>query len=135
MSPKPFPFPLGVGIDICNVDRIAYNLRFKNKREAFVRKLFTRLEWPGIWRKFLITERAMKAHGRAAVSHYQEQDVESHSKIDAIDPQSMWNVPSLSSSPDLFTDSETRIGFFPDSRSSLGRLVSFVAGRSAYILC
>jgi len=100
-----------------------------------VRKLFTRLEWPGIWREFLITERAMKAHGRASVSHYQEQELESYSKIDAIDPQSMWNVPSLSSSPDLFTSSETRRGFFSDRRSPLGRLVSFVAGRSAYILC
>lgn len=52
MVPKAFPFPIGVGTDICQIHRIAAILRRRETRERWARKVFTRLEWPSLWRAF-----------------------------------------------------------------------------------
>lgn len=52
MVPKAFPYPIGVGTDICQVHRIASFLRRRDIRERWARRVFTRLEWPSLWRAF-----------------------------------------------------------------------------------
>lgn len=53
MPPKPFPFPIGVGTDICHTTRFLRFIRDDEVMNQFARKVFTRLEWPYLYRKFL----------------------------------------------------------------------------------
>lgn len=52
MPPRPFPYPLGTGIDICKVSRVANIIRDDGNATRWVAKVFSRLEWPAIWRRF-----------------------------------------------------------------------------------
>lgn len=57
MVPKPFPYPLGVGIDVCQVHRVASFLRTEDSRNRWARRVFTRLEWPAVLNQYLLTQR------------------------------------------------------------------------------
>lgn len=52
MAPKPFPYPLGIGTDICHLPRIFSLMQKENTVNLWSRKVFTRLEWPSLVRKF-----------------------------------------------------------------------------------
>lgn len=49
---KPFPSPYCPGHDICQISRIAAILRDEATLSHWARRVFTRLEWPALVRRF-----------------------------------------------------------------------------------
>ncbi|KAL8642554.1 MAG: hypothetical protein Q9228_000780 [Teloschistes exilis] len=53
MAPKPFPYLIRQGVDICRVSRVSKILEKPNHELLrWALKIFTRQEWPQLWRQF-----------------------------------------------------------------------------------
>ncbi len=52
MPPKQFPYPIGIGIDVCKPLRILRIMQDHRKLNAWLRKVFNRLEWPFLVSQF-----------------------------------------------------------------------------------
>lgn len=124
MAPKPFPFPFSVGVDVCRISRIAALLRHKDVRNRWARRVFTRLEWPVICRRF---ERANRLEGHsvreAQKERQQSADVEKKPEND------IWMLPDLSTQAEILGDDGVFQSAVADPRSRLGALAGFLAGR------
>ena len=123
MAPKPFPFPISVGVDICRIRRIADLIRQETIRNRWARRIFTRLEWPALCRRF---QRAT----------YQAEDSKSLRKIEKqgatveeSSAENIWTLPKLTKHPDLFDDQQGYLTLIQDERSKIGVLVRHLAGR------
>lgn len=130
-APKPFPFPIGIGTDVCRVNRIAAILRREYTRNRWVRKVFTRLEWPALHKKFQDIEKAkgepieqanlandqnLGDEGQPAANYY--------TKIG-------WMLPKLSGYSSIFRNEKSYWSAIADDRSALGGLARHLAGRWA----
>ena len=134
MAPKPFPFPVGIGIDLCRVNRIAAILRHEHTLNRWARKVFTRLEWPALCRRL---ERVEKASGEplregADAGKDQVQGNESHAVANHID-NARWMLPKLSGYSSTFEADELYWSAIADERSTLGALAHHLAGRSEFL--
>ena len=130
MAPKPFPFPIGIGIDACRVNRIAAILRREHTRNRWVRKVFTRLEWPALCRRLQRIEKALGGpNGQADAAGDPELDSENDVIADHYD-NSIWLLPRLSKYFSVFEDERLYWSAVADERSALGALSRHLAGRS-----
>ncbi|KAL9129080.1 MAG: hypothetical protein Q9217_002387 [Psora testacea] len=136
MVPKPFPYPISIGTDICNVYRIAGLLRLRDVRERWVKRTFTRLEWPAIWQSFLrvrLNSDGKKSIGVKDYDFFVKKAEDAASELDEEDKSGIWRLPDLSTS-----DIELRImakesfnKMIGDEKSPLGQLTRHLAGRWA----
>ncbi len=129
-APRPFPFPLGIGTDVCRVNRIAAILRYEYTRNRWARKVFTRLEWPALCRRL---QRLEKTTGEPAG----QVDVTSDQKLGKEDQTvarnsetAIWMLPRLSRYSSIFEDENSYWSTIADERSALGALARHLAGRS-----
>ena len=127
MAPKPFPFPLGVGVDVCRTRRIAALLRQENIRNQWARRVFTRLEWPALCKRF---DRANGGEGEVVGSSDQKKSCNNSTASD-IDSGSndVWMLPELSKHSEVLQDSELFWSTIEDGRSKLAVLAHYLAGR------
>lgn len=123
MPPRPFPYPISSGIDACSVHRIASILRSPDLTNRWARRVFTRLEWPGLWSRFLETQRALAASGG---SHWRQSVLDNQlAKIrhPSIVDESVWMLPRLSvNAPhDTVRPLEDQVSFMGLARHLAGR--------------
>ena len=125
MAPKPFPFPIGVGIDICRISRIAAILRSEQFRNRWARRVFTRLEWSALGKRF---QRAQESKGESLSQSEtrRDQPLGEDSNI------TIWMVPKLSKFSSILDDQDQTAYWsaVAEERSALGNLVRHLAGRS-----
>ena len=133
MVPKPFPYPIGVGTDICSINRIAGLLRLRDTRERWIRRTFTRLEWPGIWQSFQRVRLAASYNGGStAVKDYEffVKKVEDAARATEVD--GVWRLPDLATATNdlhnLGLNAFNKI--VADEKLPLGQLTRHLAGRS-----
>lgn len=132
MIPKPFPFPIEVGVDICRTARIASLLRQERTRNRWAQRVFTRLEWSALVRRFQRVDRAdgetySQAQARQQQLKYARQEPEEGMG----DPQQdIWMLPKLSSLTSILEDQDAYWSAIGDDRSRLGILARHLAGRS-----
>ena len=131
-APKPFPFPIGIGTDICRVNRIAAILRHEYIRNRWARKIFTRLEWPALCRRLQRVEKAVEEPVKRA-------DVGSDARLENTSgtvmrfyDNSIWMLPSLSGYSSIFEDENLYWSTVADERSALGALARHLAGRLGF---
>lgn len=135
MAPRPFPYPLGVGVDICQVHRVAGFLRREELRNRWARKVFTRLEWPEIRKSFLRAQRANTDQRGNAIRKdpeaYQRENKEFEDEDVGVE-NSLWMLPSLSNFSKLLDDPNNNnyMTAISNERSPLGTLARHLAGRS-----
>ena len=131
MAPKPFPFPLGVGVDICRISRIAALLRQEKIRNQWARRVFTRLEWPALCKRF---EHANCVEGELFKSPNQERNDENNNdytmRTEDICSNNVWMLPELSEHSEVLEDSKLYWSTIADGRSKLAVLAHYLAGRS-----
>lgn len=133
MVPKPFPYPLGIGVDVCQVNRVARYLRTESLRNRWARKIFTRLEWRDLCEQFRSTSRAIdKQEGPSEGIDWMSKrrvfpnEVNNSSRMD----DSMWMLPKLAFYPVGTAESEKDyIDGLASSRSPISRLARHLAGR------
>ena len=132
MVPRPFNYPLNVGNDICNINRIAWILRQQSARDRFIRKIFSRLEWPFIWKAF---QRVSLSQSKPTIDTDHENRV-SYTSGER-DPAGIyssrrsspsWTLPDLSNSVDVL-DPQFFNRAINDMKSPLGCLIHHIAGR------
>ena len=131
MIPKPFPFPIEVGVDICRTARIASLLRQEKTRNRWAQRVFTRLEWPALVRRF---QRVGRADGE---THSQAQNRQQQLKDARQQPeegmgnmeQNIWMLPKLSTLSSILENEEAYWSAIGDDRSRLGILARHLAGR------
>ena len=127
MVPKPFPYPLNIGTDLCSVKRIAGLLDHRRRREQFIRRNFTRLEWPLIWKSFQRASDDPNSYdawitpNTASVTHT-EQTANGDERPLA-EESSIWSLPDWSKPLKFYTEEVL------DESSPIGSLVRHVAGR------
>ena len=110
MPPKPFPFPLGVGIDVCQTERILNIIEDGDRLNRWARRIFTRLEWPWIYQKINLAYEGIQTQALS----------ESTSEAELLLPQV---------SKDILLDYKTRADLsFVSSR--INNLAQFLTGRS-----
>ena len=126
VAPKPFPFPIGIGTDVCQINRIADILRDEYKRNRWARKLFTRLEWPAL------CETLQRAEGQAEVRSDQRLENEEPAIAKDYDNE-IWMLPRLSRSSPIFEDDNSYWSAIADQRSPIGKMVRRLAGRSDFL--
>ena len=132
-APKPFPFPIGIGTDVCRVNRIAAILRREYTRNRWARKIFTRLEWPALCRRLQRAEQAIgEPFGQAHVTSDQKLEDEDHAVAKYYD-NTIWMLPRLSGYSSIFEDEKSYWSVIADERSALGALARHLAGRSDYL--
>ena len=122
MAPRPFPFPLGVGVDVCRIDRIARILRHEHFRNRWAHRTFTRLEWPEVCRRF---ERANRPQGTSNVEIKPGREGMSDGEVE----DNLWMLPGLTEHTAILGNDEEFKAALADERSSLRRLACFFAGR------
>ena len=132
MVPKPFPYPFNVGTDICKVSRLAGILCQPSQGERLVRRLFTRLEWPFIWKSLhnvslLQTDIPSGTDHKGEIS-YASGEQHAASAKDSKGDSSTWTIPGLSSSS-IGLDLRTLSRAARDTKSLFGGLVHHVSGR------
>ena len=126
MPPRPFPFPMGVGVDICQINRIAALLRKESIRNNWVRKVFTRLEWPTVCRRF---QRANRSEAESVSYSTQGQDTLPDRTNST---EHNWMLPTLSKHTDILKDETLFWSTIADRRSKLAVLAAHLTGRSAF---
>ncbi len=89
MAPKPFPYPFRVGIDVCKVSRITKIHRDVKFRNLWARRVFTRLEWPALLRKYLDTQRLLMVNAQGKL----DKEIQDH------DAHNFWMLPDFPPSP------------------------------------
>ena len=138
MTPKAFPFPIGVGVDICHINRIAAIFRREHLRNRWVRRVFTRLEWPALQTRFdranastgLPLNQIFADNDRSSVDRSKEilegNEISTHS----------WSLPKLSEFSSRLEDADESIYWsaIADERSTLRTLIRHLAGRFVYLL-
>ena len=135
MAPRPFPFQLGVGIDICRITRIVALLRQESTRNRWARRVFTRLEWMALCRRF---ERVNQLQAGEPVEqkmiNYQQSNQENQDAPEGIkNPEKdLLMLPKLSNLSSVFEDTEAYTAAIGDARSPLGSLARHLAGRLDY---
>lgn len=119
MSSKPFPFPLGIGVDLCKINRIAALLRQEHVRNRWARKVFTRLEWVALCRRMNQANSVDKETLKRARKGWTETTL---------------TLPKLSNQSSILEDNdESRYwSAIADERAGLGDLMRFFAGRSGF---
>lgn len=119
MSSKPFPFPLGIGVDLCRINRVAALLRQEHVRNRWARKVFTRLEWLALCK-------------RIHQANSQDEETLNRAKREKVDRT--LTLPTLSTHSSILEDHDESKYWsaIADERSSLGRLMRYLAGRSAF---
>lgn len=129
MVPKPFPYLLDIGTDLCSVKRIAGLLSHRRPREQFIRRNFTRLEWPLIWKSFQRASDnsdgydAWITRKTASVSHL-EQSAKDDMRPSP-EESSIWSLPDWSKPRKSYNEEVL------DENSPIGNLVRHIAGRFA----
>ena len=132
-GPKPFPFPIGIGTDVCRVNRIAAILRHEYTRNRWARKIFTRLEWPALCRKMQRIEKAIgEPIGRADVANYGKIGDENDAVARYYD-NTIWMLPRLPEYSSVPKDNDSYWSVIADERSALGSLARHLAGRSDFL--
>ena len=131
MIPKPFPFPIEVGVDICRTARIASLLRQERTRNRWAQRVFTRLEWPALVRRFQRVDRAdgetyKQAQKRQQQLRYARQEAKEGM---GIMEQDIWMLPKLSFLTSILDNQEAYWSAIGDDRSRLGILARHLAGR------
>lgn len=122
MPPKPFPYPLQVGVDICNVNRLARIQRNENFRNLWARKVFTRLEWPYLVDRYRRARRLLMAN---AV-------IEESEKMRDHDGTVPWMLPGLPrGSLNFPSPDKTRPEDLENAPSAYMQLMRHLAGRYA----
>lgn len=131
MIPKPFPFPIEVGVDICRTARIASLLRQERTRNRWAQRVFTRLEWPALVRRFQRVDRADgETYSQAQNRQQQLKHARQGSGEDIGDmEQDIWMLPKLSTLKSIFENQEAYWSVIGDDRSRLGILARHLAGR------
>lgn len=130
MAPKPFPLPISIGIDICRVNRIAAILRHEYTRNRWARKIFSRLEWPGLCKRLRRAERVTREPvGQTDAASNQKMDKENQAIAENYD-NTIWMLPRLSGYSSIFDDEKSYWSAIGDERSALGDLARHLAGRS-----
>ena len=133
MAPKPFPFPISIGIDVCQVNRIAAILRHEHTRNRWARKTFTHLEWPALCRRLQRVEKVMEEPiGQTDAASDQKLDDESQAVGESYD-NAIWMLPRLSRFSLIFQDENLYWSAIADERSALGALARHLAGRSDFL--
>lgn len=132
-APKPFPFPIGIGIDLCRVNRIAAILRHEYTRNRWARKIFTRLEWPALCRRFQRVETAIgEPVEQLDVASDERTEIEDQ-KIAKKYDNAIWMLPGLSGYSSILEDESLYWSAIADERSPLGALARHIAGRSDFL--
>ena len=131
MIPKPFPFPIEVGVDICRTARIASLLRQERTRNRWAQRIFTRLEWPALVRRFQRVDRADgETHSQAQKRQQQLRYARQEAKEGMGDvEQDIWMLPKLSTLTSILDNQEVYRSAIGDDRSRLGILARHLAGR------
>lgn len=137
MAPKPFPYPLGVGVDICQIHRIAGFLKREEFRNRWARRIFTRLEWPELYKTFKKTNqkppaRAKKDLNRRTMGNDQRADMKALSNEGSMeDAYDVWMLPGLPNYSALLDekDNNAYMAVIANENSPLGGLARHLAGR------
>ena len=131
MIPKPFPFPIEIGVDICRTARIASLLRQERTRNRWAQRVFTRLEWPALVRRFQRLDRADGETYSQAQSRQQQLKHAREGSGEGIGypEQDMWMLPKLSTLTSILEHQEAYWSAVGDDRSRLGILTRHLAGR------
>ena len=133
IAPKPFPFPIGIGTDVCRVNRIAAILRHEYTRNRWARKIFTRLEWPALCRRFQDVEKAIgESVGQADATNDQNLEIKDHVTARYYDNE-IWMLPRLSGYSSICENENSYWSVIADERSALGALARHLAGRSDFL--
>jgi len=120
MGAKPFPSPYRTGHDICQASRIATLLQQETTRNRWARRVFTRLEWPALVRRF---QHAARADGEDEQQYQAPGERSAHQKV------GIWLLPKLSRFTMLSNDPDQCRAAIADRKSPLGSLVRHLAGR------
>ncbi|KAL2047053.1 hypothetical protein N7G274_001072 [Stereocaulon virgatum] len=128
MSPRPFPFQLGVGIDVCRIARIAALLRQESTRNRWARRVFTRIEWMALCRRF---ERVNQLQAGNSVRQAAKDESHEASVRSKIAGEDLWMLPKLPNLSSIIEDPEAYSSAINDARSPLGSLARHLAGRWA----
>ena len=127
MVPKPFPYPLNIGTDLCSVQRIAGLLNHRRPREQFIRRNFTRLEWPLIWKSFQRASDSPNSYNAwinpntASVSRLEQ--IAKADERPLAEELSIWSLPEWSKPRKSYNEDVL------EESSPIGNLVRHVAGR------
>lgn len=126
MAPKSFPFPIGVGVDVCKINRIAALTRQDDLRSRWARRVFTRLEWAGLCRR---CQRANILEGEPIKQTKREMQKNTDSKKRS--GSDIWSLPKLSKYSEILEndDQSAYWSAITDGRSRLGKLARYLAGR------
>ena len=131
-GPKPFPYPIGIGTDVCRVNRIAAILRHEYTRNRWARKIFTRLEWPALCRKMQrVAKVTGEPIGRADITR--EEKKGNVNAVARYYDNTIWMLPRLPEYPSISGDDDSRWSVIADERSALGALTRHLAGRSDFL--
>ena len=131
MVPKPFPYPLNIGTDLCSVKRVAGLLSHRRPREQFVRRNFTRLEWPLIWKSFQRASDSPNSYNAwikpntASVSHFEQ--IAKAGERPLAEDLSIWSLPDWAKPRKSYNEEVL------EETSPIGNLIRHVAGRFASI--
>ncbi len=118
---KPFPSPYSPGHDICQITRIAALLQSEKSRNRWARRIFTRLEWPGIVSRF---QQAAPAEGGS-----EQQQITAPGERSEDRKASIWALPKLSKFNTLLKGPDQCRAAIVDQLSPLGSLARHLAGR------
>ena len=131
MIPKPFPFPIEIGVDICRTARIASLLRLDRIRNRWAQRVFTRLEWPALVRRFQRVDRADGETYSQAQNRQQQLKYAREGSGEGIghSEQDIWMLPKLSTLTSILENQEAYWSAIGDDRSRLGILARHLAGR------
>ena len=119
MAPKPFPFPFSIGVDICNIKRVAAILRRENVCNQWARKVFTRLEWRALCERFIEANRSEERS--------RENSMQDNKNIEGRDHSCL--LPKLSRHSRVLDDPTLFLSTLADARSQLTILARHLAGR------
>jgi hypothetical protein len=129
MSPRPFPFQLGVGIDICRIARVAALLRQESTRNRWARRVFTRIEWMALCRRF---ERVNQLQAGNSVRQAAKDESHEASVRRKTTGEDLWMLPKLPNLSSIIEDPEAYSSAVNDARSPLGSLARHLAGRLVF---
>ena len=117
---KPFPSSYSIGHDVCEIRRIAFIMRYDHRLQNWARRVFTRLEWP------LLVRRFQQAGGEIDNHHKMRHDA-SGQKKQRYD-EDICKVPMLPEAV-LSRDTDKFEASVADLTTPLRRLASHLAGR------
>ena len=130
MTARPFPIPIGIGLDVCRVERVGAILRDARTRNRWARKIFNRLEWPHLYKRLQRMDDSIGELAGQDDEEADEQKVEVQDQAVAKDhDNTVWMLPGLSRYSSIFKNENLYNSAIADERSDLGRLARHLAGR------